>query len=138
MKRSAADIAFSKCVRERSEWTCEYCKRNFEHNKGGLHCSHVFGRAARSVRFDADNAMAHCNGCHRKLEQHPLEFTAHYKEVRGEGIHDILLEKWRNVKRKITKLEEKDIAKHYQEQLKIMEKKRKDGVTGWLEFINYE
>jgi hypothetical protein len=138
MKRSPADIAFSKCIRERADWICEYSGKDFKNNRGGLHCSHFYGRRARTVRWDADNAFAH--GCyeHKYLGENPGEFHSWAIKTRGDGWYQILTEKWRNLKRKVTKLEEKEIAKHYQEQLKIMEQKRKDGVTGWLEFVNYE
>lgn len=138
MKRSPADSAFSKCVRERNDWHCEYCKRDFSNNTHILDCSHFYGRRARTVRWDGDNAFSHCRGCHNKLGENPGEFHTWAVNTRGDGWFEILTDKWRNLKRKITKQEEKEIAKHYREELKKMEQKRKDGVKGWLEFTNYE
>lgn len=138
MKRSPADIAFSKCVRERNDWICEYCNRDFSGNTSILDCSHFYGRRAKSTRWDGDNCFAHCRGCHNKLGENPGEFTNHAIKLRGEGWYERLTEKWRNVKRKISKAEEKEIAKHYREELKKMEKQRKEGVRGWLDFVNYE
>jgi len=31
---------------------------------------HIYTRAAKSVRWDLDNAFAWCSGCHRHLDQH--------------------------------------------------------------------
>ena len=136
MKRSQADMYFSNCIRERADWVCEYSGKDFKHNHGGLHCSHFYGRRARTVRWDADNAFAH--GCyeHKYLGENPALFSTWAINLRGQGWYDLLTEKWREV-RKISKLEEKDIAKHYREQLKIMEKKRLDGAVGWLDFLSY-
>lgn len=50
---------------------------------------------------------------------------------------EILREKV-NAKFKISKSEEKEIAKHYREQLKIIEQKRLDGVTGFIDFESWQ
>ena len=136
MKRTPADIAFSKCIRERTDWICELCDRDFSHNKGQLECSHYFGRAARCIRFDPDNAFAHCNGCHRQIGAYPDEFYLHYLAVRGEGRLALLREK-RAARVKITKIEEKLIAKHFRQELKLMEKERNKGTRGYLDFVGY-
>lgn len=101
-----------------------------------MECSHYYGRSARCIRFDPLNGFAHCNGCHRQIGQHPDDFYLHYIEKRGEGSLQILREK-RNAKVKIPKFEEKKIAKHYREQLKLMERQRKDGVKGYLDFVGW-
>ena len=50
---------------------------------------------------------------------------------------DLLLEK-REAKIKGSKLEEKEIAKHYREQYRMILEKRKDGQTGFIDFISYQ
>jgi len=50
---------------------------------------------------------------------------------------DLLREK-RDYKVKISKIEEKAIAKHYREQLKIIESRRLSGETGTIDFISYQ
>ena len=55
----------------------------------------------------------------------------------GEGHMAILREK-KDMKLKIPKTEEKEIAKHYREQLKLMEKARAEGHVGRLEFESYQ
>jgi len=50
----------------------------------------------------------------------------------------LLVEK-KNLYVKVSKIEEKnEIAKHYREQLKIIEDKRKEGQTGYIDFISYQ
>lgn len=137
MKRKQADVWFSKCIRERADWKCEYSGKDFSANKGALHCSHFYGRRARSVRWDADNAFAHGSYEHKYLGENPGEFHAWAIKTRGEGWYEMLTEKWRNVKMKITKKEEKLIAKHYKEQYAMMQQKRDAGHIGWLEFDSY-
>jgi len=44
MKITPADKYFSLCIRERSDWTCEYCGNGYRHKPQGLHCSHLFSR----------------------------------------------------------------------------------------------
>lgn len=137
-KCSSADTWFSRCVRERAEWKCEYCKREFAHDTHVLDCSHFYGRRARRVRFDGDNAFAHCRGCHNRLGENPGLFTSWAVRTRGQGWFDILTEKWNDTARKITKQEERQIAKHYKQEYETMQKKRNEGKTGWLEFVNYD
>jgi hypothetical protein len=85
MKIKAADRWFSKCVRERAFWRCERCGKYYApRNTRGLDCSHFIGRGNWSVRFDPDNAFAHCVGCHSYFENNPHEFVAWaYERLNG-------------------------------------------------------
>lgn len=71
-------------MRERTDWTCDYCGRTFHHERQKLHCSHFKSRRHKATRYHPYNAFAHCVGCHRKLEEDPYEFTAHAEIVYGE------------------------------------------------------
>ncbi len=62
------DSLFSKKIRERDNWTCVRCKAYHAPPTSALHCSHYWGRAAKSVRYDPLNADALCYGCHSKWE----------------------------------------------------------------------
>ncbi len=42
------------------------------------------------------------------------------------------------MKVKVTKLEEKEIAKHYREQLVIIGALRATGETGYIDFVSYQ
>lgn len=72
IKRTKWDAVFSNAVRERDRWTCQRCNKYYpEGKRQGLHCSHFFGRARYSTRFDFDNCEALCHGCHQYLGSHP-------------------------------------------------------------------
>ncbi len=69
IKISGLDKKFSDWIRHRDNWTCQRCKRIHNkyspRSKMGLHCSHFFGRARKSTRFDPENCDALCAACHR-------------------------------------------------------------------------
>jgi hypothetical protein len=144
MKRDKYDKVFSDLIRERADWTCENCSRQFHHNRAGLHCSHVYGRRKMSVRYDMDNAMAHCVYCHRHLGENPIMFALHYIYNRGQGKLDLLIERERQIKKwekpsKKTgyKGEKEYMYKHYQSELTRLLDLRKSGKEGWIEVTNW-
>ena len=115
MKISAADKYFSLCIREANNYTCEMCGK-----MGRMECSHVYSRRHRTIRWDVMNANCLCNGCHRKWHESPLKSFSWFEGEFGIGRVELLREKMNN-KVKVSKLEEKEIARHYREQLKIVE-----------------
>ena len=115
MKISAADKWFSLCIREASNYTCVTCGK-----MGRMECSHVYSRRHRTIRWDVENAMSQCNGCHRVWHSNPIDSFIWFESEFGSGRIELLREKMNN-KVKVSKLEEKEIAKHYREQLKIVE-----------------
>lgn len=134
IKRDAADSAFSDCVRERAEWRCENCDRQFSNEeRGSLQCCHIYGRRAKSVRQDPLNAFAFCFSCHLYFTENPLDFDVFVKDKLGEAVLQILNEKRQGLV-KYNKLFVKDCAAHYRDQFKIMRDKRSQGVVGYLEF----
>lgn len=66
-----ADKLFSLWVRWRAGWKCERCGAQFDVGSQGLHCSHFWGRAREATRFDPENCVAHCHGCHAHLTANP-------------------------------------------------------------------
>ena len=48
-----------------------------------------------------------------------------------------MIEKMNN-RQKVPKIEEKDIAKHYREELKKILAKRDSGETGYIDFVSYQ
>tara|TARA_Y100000590_G_scaffold460136_1_gene618771 strand:- start:818 stop:1231 length:414 start_codon:yes stop_codon:yes gene_type:complete len=137
MKRSPADDAFSKCIRAANDYTCQRCNKKHEHNSSGLHCSHNFGRRHRTIRWCKDNALSLCFVCHKWFGESPADSGKWLEQKIGEGTIDILREK-RDSGVKVSKLEEKDIAKHYRQQLKEIEKKRSEGATGYIDFESWQ
>ena len=86
------DKWFSLYIRARDKWQCQRCYRKYEpyiegannsHLKG-LHNAHMFGRGAKMTRWDGDNCMALCYGCHSYLDRHPFEKAEFWKEQIGE------------------------------------------------------
>ena len=136
IKRDAADKAFSECIRERSNWQCEGCGRQFsEDSRGSLQCAHIFGRRNKSIRQDPLNAFAFCFGCHQNYTENPLMFDLFVKAELG-GAVEILTEK-RNTLVKYNKLFVKECAAHYRDQFKGMRQQREQGETGRIEFIGF-
>lgn len=133
IKRTPADAAFSDCIRERANWTCELCGRYYpEGSRMGLHCSHFIGRRNTSTRWEPMNAMALCYGCHSKVGGDPHHHTEIFQERLGD-LYEILLEKKRMIVPKCDR-DLRAIAKHFRLQLQEMQKKRANGETGRIEF----
>lgn len=67
------DRRFSMYIRERDDFTCQWCGRWFEPNDAALQCAHMFGRERWkiSTRTDPDNACALCFLCHDFMDTHP-------------------------------------------------------------------
>lgn len=138
IKRLPADMWFSKCVRERSNWTCEKCGTQYDFGAQGLQCSHYFGRRAYGVRFDPDNAFAHCFSCHQDLGGNPDDFTHWALGELGEGRIQMLREKREDIGlAKSIKKFLPDVAKHYKAEFARMRQERDLGATGRVEFENF-
>lgn len=91
VKLDPADRLFSLYVRWRANWTCERCGARHEVGSQGLHCSHFHGRRKESVRFDPENASAHCHGCHSYFTSHPEAHRAWKLEQLGQEAYDRLM-----------------------------------------------
>ena len=137
VKIKPADTAFSRCVRSANNWTCEKCNAQHEEGSQGLHCSHIYSRRHRTTRWCKDNAQALCFSCHSWFGGNPADSGPWIEEFLGAGVLDLLREKVHN-KQKVSKLEEKDIAAWYRKQLKIIEQKRNEGQTGYIEFESWQ
>ena len=113
IKREASDKWFSDVVRLIAGYECEHCNRQ----DGRMECAHIFGRAAKSVRWSLMNAVCLCHSCHRHFTSNPSEFTAWLDKFKGGQYMGILREKWQ-VLMKTNKKLRADIAKHYREEHK--------------------
>ena len=140
VKINTADRWFSKCVRERNDWKCQGCGKQYDPSSTGLHCSHYYGRRNTSVRYDPLNAFAHCYGCHQRYGSNPEDFHEHYLDTYGKGALEIVKEKRTSLycaKENNAKRFMKDIAYHYREEHKRMLRDRASGKTGWVEFTGW-
>lgn len=68
VKPNKADRLFSKYIRNRDNWTCQRCGGQYEPPTRALHCSHYYRRGIHATRFDPENCIALCYGCHVRLE----------------------------------------------------------------------
>jgi len=142
LKKTPADHWFSKCVRERSNWICEYCEIDLSNDKAKLDCSHFVSRGKLSTRYHPLNAMALCKSCHNELGGgrwgggNVAEHCALYDEVFSEGDREVIrLLSWVQFRKHQMHL--KDISAHYRSQHREMERIRKDGYIERLEFEIY-
>jgi DNA-directed RNA polymerase beta' subunit len=136
MKRDKYDAIFSNLVRERADYKCETCGKSYRESPGGLHCSHIFSRRHTRTRWDADNAMAQCWGCHQKYGSNPVEFYWLLENIFGKGHLEILQGKKQQIFR-MKKYEKEEMYKFYRNEYKKMMEKRREGVTGRIEFEGY-
>ena len=138
IKRDKYDKVFSDLVRERSNWTCECCGKHFpEGRRQGLHCSHVYSRRHQATRYLGLNAFAHCYSCHQQLGGSPIEFTAWVRNQLGDGAFDRLREAHNTVVKR-TKAEKEELYAHLKEELKKIQEKRKNGETGYIDFVEFD
>ena len=149
IKITPADVWFSKCIRERNNWTCEYKGTQYpdaQMTKSalGLHCSHYRGRGNWAVRFDPMNAFAHSHGSHRLLGSDPVKFQAWVIGQLGQTQYDILIESSNCKKRgreyrKANRGRGKNnaLVTHYKTEFQRMCEMRADGETGRIDFVAF-
>ena len=137
MKTSTADQYFSKCVRAANNYCCEKCSKQYDSSSTGLHCSHIFSRRHKTIRWCKDNAQSLCFACHQWFGGNPADSGKWLEDLLGEAHLDLLREKMRS-KMKVPKSEEKAIAKHYKEQLKLIQEKRDAGEQGYIDFVSWQ
>lgn len=143
IKTTPADVAFSRCIRERANWTCERCGKHYPDaaaagKSQSVHCSHMVGRGNWSVRLDPWNAFCHCYGCHSVFGADGAYQKEHYIEIHGSGAYELLMERkastalGREAKKSV-----KEIAKHYRGEFARMRELRMEGEMGRIEFTGY-
>lgn len=138
MKRDKLDAIFSELVRERANWTCEWCGKYFpEGSRGGLHCSHIYSRRHAATRTNPLGAVAHCYACHLRYGSNPIEGGKWATSYLGEGTVQILAELLRTPV-KYTKADKEEAYQHYKKEKERIKKLRMQGVTGRIEFTGWQ
>lgn len=88
-----ADRLFSLIVREPGR-----CWAFGRQHAGPLQCAHILSRSYRSVRWEEDNAVPLCAGCHRFYTSRPVEWRGDIIAWMGREILEALeqraLEPW--------------------------------------------
>ncbi len=134
MKRDKFDKMMSDLIRCRANWTCERCGKEYpEGHRGGLEHSHIWGRRRHSVRWEPDNGLALCTGCHRHVSANPIDH---------EWLAGLRLGKTRcaeirlqaNSVRRWKKWEKDELYEKMKSEFKRMEALRAGGETGRIEF----
>ena len=132
------DSWFSKCIRARNNWTCEYSGKSFPRNSQGLHCSHFHGRRNYGLRFEPLNCFAHSYASHAYLGENPSIFNAWALEQLGECAMDILQEKFNDIgAAKSVRKSLKEVSNHYRDEYHRILERRDQGETGRIEIVGY-
>jgi 5-methylcytosine-specific restriction endonuclease McrA len=88
IKVTAADRKFSLLIRERDNWTCCRCGKQYVPPTNALHCAHNFTRRTKATRHDEFNAMALCYGCHSHVDSHADEKERLFRDKFGDAQYE--------------------------------------------------
>lgn len=92
IKITSLDALFSKYIRWiRDKGICQRCLKAYKPPSSALHCSHFWGRARKSTRFDPDNVAALCYGCHMHFTANPVEHRDFFFKRLGCKKYDLLM-----------------------------------------------
>jgi len=84
--RNKLDRLCSEIVRKRGK--CERCS-----NKYALQCCHIFSRTYNNTRWDLENLLCLCAGCHFWSHKNPILFTEFVRKKLGLEKYELLKEK---------------------------------------------
>jgi len=83
------DEAWSKAVKIKAGYSCEYCR-----NKQNLNSHHIYSRVKKTTRWDLDNGIclcvAHHIGAGFSAHKTPTSFTLWLIEKKGKQFVDLL------------------------------------------------
>ncbi len=84
------DEAWSKAVKERDGYSCQYCGKTSQ-----LNSHHIYSRSKKSTRWDIDNGITLCVAHHTfssgfSAHKTPLEFIEWLTDRKGQGFIDEL------------------------------------------------
>ena len=100
IKISRLDSKFSNYIRwVKDKGICQRCRRQYSPPSQGAHCSHFWGRARKSVRYNVDNACMLCYGCHMYFTGQPEEHRAFMLRRLGSIKYNLLMQEANHPKR---------------------------------------
>lgn len=111
--KKKCDEIFSKIVRARG--VCARCSK-----RAGavvLHCSHIMSRKYLATRWDEDNALAMCQGCHFWQHQNPAENALFLLRAVGEAKLEELREKALSYPGRLAKVDYDETLERLQKRL---------------------
>ena len=91
IKITGLDKKFSHFIRSRDDWKCQRCFKQYKPPTSGLHNSHFWGRRNKSVRFDPENCIALCYGCHSHFTANPVLHRMFFLRRLGEIRYNALM-----------------------------------------------
>lgn len=111
------DTLFSEFIRKRAMQRVHGCERclAWKPTYIDLQCSHYHKRRKQSVRFDEDNCIGICFGCHQYFEENRDEYTEWMIDYLGEQTFDLLKARTRQV---YPRPDKKLLTLYYQEKIK--------------------
>ena len=138
VKRDKIDDIFSKLVRGRVNYTCEYSGQYYPPGvqRRGCHCSHLWGRRHTATRWHPDNAFCHSYASHQYLGENPVAFRDWSLSQLGAEKYNLVKELANSAAFKFTKSDKEDLYQDLRRQHKEMEEQRMDGVITRIEFTN--
>lgn len=108
IKTDLADKWFSKYIRLR-DGKCMRCGSIVQYNASGEPTSHqnshYIGRRKESTRFDLDNCITLCYGCHQYWHENPKEYDKWMIDHKGQKVVDDLILRSNMYKKKDRKME---------------------------------
>jgi len=113
------DDAWSELVKLQWNMRCARC-RKAEY----LNSHHIFSRSARSVRWDTDNGICLCAGCHNlsssfSAHKTPTEFTYWLEGLKGREWIEALSKKASNTV-KFYKSDKEDMLKSMRDEIALL------------------
>ncbi len=100
----------------RAEWKCERCGNRPA--KKGLHCHHFIRRRYKATRYDPDNGVSLCLGCHQYFSENRDEEEAFMINKLGQRGVDML-----KARARVIDLDRELIKLYLEEQIKLLEVK---------------
>lgn len=91
------DQMLSRVVKDKAKYICEKCGKQTT----SVQPHHIFSRSKRSVRWDLDNIIVLCAGCHMlcndSAHKNPIEFLEFLLDKRGKVWYNRLRKKARQI-----------------------------------------
>jgi hypothetical protein len=89
------------------------------------------------LRHDPDNIVVMCAAHHTFFTQHPIYWGDFVRDLRGDDLADMLIEKKQDLSFKLTKNVKADMRAHYRAEKKRLIAERDSGATGKLKVVGF-